>query len=154
MTVQVLGEDRIRVFIAQVDAKTLVVTVGGSMPFMQEAIQAARKSTRVVPRRTQVEMAAYLPKKPTALMIFSLGNLRDVVFTAAQRIQPMFANMVPQFNDKEPVVIGSGFTGKAVHVVFFVPSSTIKETVKVVQQMQGMFGGSGPGGPPAPGGDF
>ena len=40
---KVLGEDKIRIRIAQVDPKTLVITFGGGKTFMVAAIDAARK---------------------------------------------------------------------------------------------------------------
>jgi len=148
---KILGEDKIRALIVAPDKNTVVVTFGGAMPFVDEAVKAARGGGKLLTRTQLRAMKKYMPAKPTGMGLFSVGNLLEVILTGVKTMEPDAAAAIPfTIRTKDPVVIAGGVTGKAAHVVIAVPVPLIKEVAQAVQMMLGqMMGGSGPmPGPP------
>ena len=145
---KVMGEEQVRALVAEVDKNTVVVTMGGSIPFLQEAIKAAKTPSRLLSRREDKRLAKILPEKPVGMFVISVGNLLEVIVKGTRTVQPDMAGAMPfNITTKDPIALASGYTGDAVHVVFYVPNSLIREVAQLAMLFtQGMGGGMG--GPP------
>jgi len=162
-----LGEDKIRFLVAAPDKNTVVITFGGSTAMTAKAIAAAGGKGQI-PTAVGTEAALkVMPKNPTALFFFNIGNLLDIIRTgiAATVDDPderqMMTAMIPVLRCKTPLAIGAKLEGNTAHAVMFVSTPLIREVVPKIQQtiMMFMMGGAaqpaqqgGNDGPPP--GDF
>jgi len=149
---KVLGEDKILIRVAAIDAKTVAVTFGGSAAFMNETIKSAKLGGRIVSRKDARQLAKFMPEKPTGIVLFSVGNLFEVIKTGMQTMAENEALPV-NITTKDPIVFSGGYTGPASHMIIHVPTKLITEGVTALGGMFGGMGSSGPG-PVPPGGDF
>lgn len=148
---KVLGEDKILIRVAAIDAKTVAVTFGGSAAFMNETIKSAKLGGRIVSRRDVKQLAKFMPAKPTGFVLISVGNLFEVIKTGMQAMAPN-ESLPINITAKDPIVMSGGYTGTASHVILHVPSKLIKEAITA---FSGLFGAMGGGvAPVPPGGDF
>ena len=148
---KVLGEDKVLIRVATIDAKTVAVTFGGSSAFFTETVRAAKLGGRIVSRKDAKALAKRMPAKPTGFMLFSVGNLFEVINTGMQVMEPD-ASMPFKISTKDPIVISGGYMGTASHVIFSVPTKLIKDAVEAIGGFFGAMGGSVP--LPPPNGDF
>jgi len=140
-----LGEEKIRLFVAQADKNTVVVTFGGSKAFMGEALKAAKAGGGTILKGEGVaEAMKYIPKEPTGLMLFNVQGLIAMITKAAER---MSTGEAPPFEitTKVPIALGSAVAGSSEHATVYVPTKLVKEIVAAVQ---GLFAGMM--GPPVP----
>ena len=144
---KVLGEDKILIRVAAIDGKTVVMTFGGSSAFLAETVKAAKLGGRIVSRRDAARLARHMPAKPTGFMLFSVGNLFEVINTGMRVFDPNSTGMDVKIATKDPVVISGGYTGKASHVIIYVPTKLIKDVVAASDAGGGMP-------PQPPDGDF
>ena len=144
---KVLGEDKIRFLVAAADKNTVVVTFGGSRPFLVEALKAAAGTGKIGTRPEDAEAMKYMPKKKTAVVLINAGNLYEVIVKGMKAMAPNEEQPPFKIKCKTPIALGVGQSGKSTHVVAYVPTKLIKEVVGIVM----MFAGGG-GGPPV-GGD-
>jgi len=148
----IFGEDKLRVLVAAVDDKTLVMTLGGSTAMLEAAIKAARGGGggKILSPGLSARIAKYLPAKTTCLCLFNAGNLMDVIAKGAQALGGEGLTPIPfRIATKAPVVLAGGVTGKAHHVVVQVPSGLIKEVIQGIQKVlaEKFLGGRGSGPP-------
>ena len=154
---KVFGEDKILIRVAAVDTKTVVATFGGSSAFLTETIKAAKTGGRIVSRKDAKALARHMPAKPTSVTLLSIGNLFEVINTGMKAYDPDAGGLPVKISTKDPIVISEGYTGKASHVIVFVPTKLIKDVVGAVNAAGAFFGGPPPRGgvvPVPPGGDF
>jgi len=146
---KVLGEDKLRVQVAAADAKTVVVTFGGATPFLTEALKTARNGGAILQREELAVAMKHMPENRVTLVLFSPGNLLDVVAAAVQTIAPDQPPLPFKIQTKTPVAIGAGVSGNDVEVVVYVPNGLIKDVVGIVPVMFGGMRGPPPGMAPA-----
>lgn len=148
---QILGEDKILIRVAAIDNKTVAVTFGGGAAFMNETIRAAKVGGRIISRKDTRAMAKHMPEKPTGFMLFSVGNLFEVINTGMKKMEPD-ASMPFKISTKDPIVFSAGYTGKSSHMILYVPTKLIKDAVEAIGGFLGAMGGGIP--LPPPGGEF
>ena len=129
----VLGEDKIRLFLASVDPKTLVMTFGGSKAFLAEALKAARGGGTIPADKNVQAVLKALPKNPSTVILVSGANLWKVVLNG---FKVMDEEPPPiQITAPTPVAIGGGVDGAGVHGTLYVPSDLVKDIVGAVMSM-------------------
>jgi len=148
----ILGEDKIRIFLAAIDKTTVVSTIGGGKPFLADAIKRAKEGGSILADPGTIQALKYMPKNCSGVALLNAGNLFEVIRTGMQAIQP--GGAIP-FNIacKVPIAIGGGVTGKAGHAVIYVPNEVIKEIAGIVQMFMGGMGAPAPGPGPGRGAD-
>ncbi len=153
---KILGDDKILVRVAAIDAKTVAVTFGGGSAYLAETIKAAKVGGRILSRKDAKQLVKYLPAKPTGYMLLSVGNLFEVINTGMRAFDEAAGGLPVNIGTKEPITISGGYTGKASHVIIYVPTKLVKDIMAAVGPFIGLGGGMGPGGgaPIPPGGDF
>ncbi|MCD4823349.1 MAG: hypothetical protein K8S55_01975 [Phycisphaerae bacterium] len=154
----VLGEDKIRILIAQVDPKTLVVTVGGSKEFLAEAITAARKGGTINKDAGVIAARKMLPRELVRVVVISPDNVFTTVQAGMNKMgQPSMLPADFKFEGKTPIIMGGTVKGNMAIGAVYVPSSAVKDIYNWAQSMMMNMMGGRPGGrrgaPPA-GGDF
>ena len=156
--IEALGEDKVRFLVAQVDPKTLVVTLGGSKEFLSAAIEAAQKGGTIQSDPNVIKALKHLPMKNVFVMVFSAKNLFDTVQAGMKKTGE--DSDLPEgfaFECETPIVMGSTVEGNSASTLLYVPTAAIKDIVKWIQaEMASMMGSMmGPPAQPAPGGsDF
>ena len=161
----ILGETELRMRMAEAGENALVLTLGGGKSFLAEAVKAAKAGAgKLAADPAMVKSLALLPRKRTAVMATNLGNIMTLVAkimaATGMQIQPPPATAIAT----EPLVASISVDRGDMHIVGYIPTKTIKETVQgammlimsaVMQQGGGMMGPMpGPGPQPVPGPDF
>lgn len=142
---KILGEDKLSVYVATVNDTTVVVSFGGSVKFLGEAIKAARSGNGPLPKDPGVVKAmAELPKNPMIVAFFSPANLLEVIKTGAKtmagdNLGEMPAWMKMTFETKTPIALGSAVKGNGEYETIYIPTALVAEGVKKYMQM--MSGG-------------
>ncbi|MCD6364951.1 MAG: hypothetical protein J7M14_03665 [Planctomycetes bacterium] len=150
---KIMGEDKLRAFIAEVDDKTVVLSFGGSTAFLAETIKSARSPKPLLTAPVSATLAKYKADKTMIMMVLSAGNLMKVVLAGIEAMNPGMGGAIPfRLTTKEPVSFCAGLTDKSVHGVFYVPTKLVKEIYQTYQMVSMMRGGGGrrgrPGGVP------
>jgi len=141
----IFGDDKPRFLIAEVDKKTLVITLGGGMKLMGEAIKGAKAKRNLEADAVVKAALARLPRRRSVVAAFNLGNAVNS-YLAAMRAGGGPAEFFPALNlqCKEPLVGAVSVDGLDVSFGGYVPIAPLKEVFQV------MMGGMG--APPQPGG--
>jgi hypothetical protein len=150
---QVLGEDKIRLFVVPAAKDKVVLTFGGSKTYAEQAVKAANGAGATLTDKEAGDAAKYLPpeKERVAIMLFSPGNLFDLVKAGIKATAPGQEEAIPfNFNAKAPIVMGVGLSGASEHVMVFVPNEMIKQIVTLYETFLAPMQR---GGPPAMGPD-
>ena len=148
---KILGESRLRLRAVAVDKQTAVITFGGAGAFLAEAIKAAQNGGTIMESEAIAEAMQYMPKNRMSLMLLSGGNLFDVITKGMKTIDPE-ATLPPfEITTKVPIAVGSGIAGTEMEVVFYLPSSLIKDVVGgILPMLMGRPGGPAQCPPPEP----
>ena len=143
----ILGEDKVRLLIASVDAKTLVITIGGSKTFLAEAMKTAKGTGTLHKDPGVAKTLAMLPKNRMGVGLLNIGNIFKVIknISAALGEPPP---PIPPIVAEEPFAGSISIEGRDVSVVGYLPTKTVGEIAKFVMGM--MMGGRGPGPAPMP----
>jgi len=129
-----LGEDKIRFLVASPNAKTVVVSFGGSTGALAAALQT--QGAPLLRAEGVAAALAQMPAKLNSLMLFSPGNLMAAIKDGANRMeQPGAADDIPSLASKAPIVMGAVAGKTEAHVVFSVPSGLVKDLYKLGQAM-------------------
>jgi hypothetical protein len=155
--IKVLGEDKIRLLIAQADDNTVVLSFGGGSANLAKSLEYA-DGKGPVPDSPGMSLAMeHMPSNRVSLMAFSAANLVDVIGKGMQTMDPNAPPLPIAINTRTPILIGTGIEGTSAHQAFYVPTGVVRDaTGSVMMMMMGAMGGpGGPGGPPpGGGGDF
>ncbi len=148
---KVLGEGKVRLFVAAADAKTVVVTFGGSEAFLAEAIKAAKGTGPIQGSPATAEVMKFLPPNSYSVMLFNVANLTDVILRGAE----VMGQSIPpiKINCPTPIAVGCAVDGSSAQVTAYIPNALVKESIAAVL---GMLMGPPPGmemQPVPPGGD-
>ena len=144
----VLGDDKIRLLVAQADAKTLVLTLGGGKSFLAEVLKtAAARSGKLAADPATAKSLAMLPKQRSAVGLLHIGN----IFTIVKTVSAALGEQMPpiQVDAPQPLVGSISIEKSDVLMVGYIPTETIKNAIGGVMAM--MMGAMGPP-PPPPGG--
>ncbi|MGA2266792.1 MAG: hypothetical protein ABSH10_10250 [Phycisphaerae bacterium] len=155
----VMGEDKIRIYLAAADPQTLVITFGGGQPYLTEALKVAKAADgKILSNPDVAEALAVMPKNLTTLGLLNVGNLFSVIVKANQTLEGPQAVPPFQITTQTPVAFGGGVEGGYAHGVVYIPNQLVKDVVSIVKT----FTGRGPqtmpsqtmpsGSPPAEGG--
>jgi len=130
----VLGEEKVRMLIAAPDAKTLVMTLGGSVEGLGEAIRVAGGKGPIPADPGTAMVMRSLPKAPSMVALFNMGNLIDVIRTGmtAAGAPPEAIKDLPAIKCKTPIAFGLKAKGATLHTSLHVPMPVIKETVAAI----------------------
>jgi hypothetical protein len=155
---KVLGEDKVRFLIASPDKNTVLVTFGGTVDFMAEALKTAGGKGTIGTEPAAAEAMKALPATCNGIVLINAGNLFDLVMVGAKTMAP--DEELPPFKItcKAPIAMGSGVTGSSAHIVIYVPTQLIKEIAGMAMMFSGggaMGGDAAPAAkPPVGGKDF
>lgn len=149
---KVLGEDKLSVYVATVNDTTVVVSFGGSVKFLGEAIKAARSGNGPLQKDPDIVQAmAELPKNPMVVAFFSPANLLEVVKTGMQTMAGEEEIDLPwmkmTLQTKTPIALGSAAKGNGEYQTIYVPTALVAEGIKKYMQM--ISGGGEENGTPA-----
>ena len=151
----VLGEDKIRVLVADADATTVVLTFGGGKEMMAKALAAAKAGNGTILKDPgAAEAMKFMPKQTAALVLLNAGNLMELILAGMKKMDPEGEAALPfQVTCKTPLAIGVGVEKNAAHVAIYVPTKLVKEVAGLVMmQLSGPM--DGPAEPAkVPGGD-
>ncbi len=149
---KVLGENKVRFYVAAPAEKRVVVTFGGSRAFLAEALKvASSKSGKIGQGPAVAEAMKYMPADSGFLALLSGSGMYDVIVNGMKVMEP--ESELPPFKitSKVPIAFGGGKKGRSAHLVAYVPTDLIKE-VSNIFMMMGMGGGAAP--PPRGAEDF
>ncbi|MCJ7544440.1 MAG: hypothetical protein MUP47_07750 [Phycisphaerae bacterium] len=132
----VMGEDKIRFYLAAVDPQTLVVTFGGAQPYLAEAVRVAKAGDGTILSDPAVAKAlAVMPKSITSVGLLNVGNLFDVITHAAVTMEGPGAGPPFKITTQTPIAMGGGASGTSAYVVYYIPNDLVKEGVNIFKQM-------------------
>ena len=154
-----LGEDKIRLLVAGVDANTVVLTFGGSTGFLGEMAKAAdgkaAEGEAIVTDAPGVQdLRKVLPKDRMFEGMISPTNLVQAILAGARKMGVPAEELPPiPVTPQPPIAIGGAFEDADVHYLAVVPDATVAELVKLAMMwwMQASTGGMeshGEGPPP------
>lgn len=151
--VKIIGEDRIRFFLAPVGGNTVIATFGGGKPFLEEALKAASAGGGTIGKEIPADAAKAMPPNGAMILAFSAANLVDFIVKAkAAGGETPDESKMPKL-DKTPLIIGAGCQGSACQITIFAPTSVIKDMVTFfISWTQGPAPAAMPAnpGPPVP----
>jgi hypothetical protein len=151
---KVLGEDRIRFYIAKANDKTLVITLGGAQPFLTQAIAAARGGKDLAADPAVATSLKEMPKDLSSLGIISVPNLVQQIKEGLMAVQgPQAVQNSPlaavEMKKSAPVAIGRSIVESGDMARVYIPTQMLNDLVRMFMTVAG--GGPGPGGHGAPG---
>jgi len=142
MLKMVLGEENIRLLIATPDAKTMVMTIGGSTETMSQALKVCAGKGPIPAMPGTAEVMRYLPENPSIVALFNADNLMDVIAAGmpAAGAPPEAVKEVPGLiTCKTPIAFGARTKGATLQTGLYVPKALIKEAVKAIMTTIGAF---------------
>jgi len=130
----VLGEETIRIRIATPDAKTMVMTIGGSTEAMSQTLKVCAGKGPIPAMPSTAAVMRNLPENPSMVALFNMGNLLDVIRTGmkAAGAPPEIAKMIPPFKCRTPIAFGARTKGATLQTGLYLSKPMIKESVQVV----------------------
>ena len=145
---KILGDSKIRIFLAQVDDNTVVVTFGGGETFLKRAIKAAKNGGPIGKDAGVKEAFKALPGKKVGVMIFSPKNLLTVVMDGFSQMGVPVQMVMPFQIDLKvatPIAGASYVKGNTGMFRLYIPNKLVKEIVleaiRIQAQMKQMDGG-------------
>lgn len=131
-----IGEDKIRILLAQADKNTLVVTCGGGKDFLDEAMRAAKEGGTIHKDKHVLEAMEFMPKNLNTLMALNSANLvQKIVDGAALAGSPIPFPL--GLHTKTPLMAGTGNTATSEHSVLYVPTQLVQEFAGMIRLMIG-----------------
>ena len=148
----ILGDTKIRIFVAPANKTTVAVTFGGGKAFLESVMKTATGTGTLHKDTAIVKALGNLPKKRMMVGVFNLGNVLTVVkncMAAVGEEAPAIA--IPS---AMPFAGSASIEGTDIRLVGYFPSETISAAVNafmsMMAQMMGGMGGPGPMPPPGP----
>lgn len=135
--VKVLAEDKVVFYVAQVDPKSVVVTLGGGEGTLAKAIETARKGGTIPTDPGVIEAAKYLPKARVQVMYFSPANMYQTV-QAGMKTMGEESDLPADFTfqGKVPVALAGTVEGNTMRMVVYIPASAVKDMIRWVEAEQ------------------
>jgi hypothetical protein len=140
---KVLGEDRIRFYVAQADKDTVVATFAGTTDQMAASLKTATGKGTIGSSKWMAEPRKYMPKKPAMLMAINGSNLFDLIISGIRKMDPDEELPAGRISCRTPVVMGTGIEGDTMTSTLYVPTKLVKDAVVLYLSMQGGQGGGG-----------
>ena len=128
----IFGEETIRMLVATPDAKTLVMTLGGTTETLKETLKVAAGKGPIPAMPGTVQAMRNLPKNSSIVMLFNTANLMDVIRTGMKKAgaTPEDIEIIPTLKCKTPIAFGAKAKGAALHTGFFAAKAMIAEAVQ------------------------
>ncbi len=142
-----LGEEQVRLMVTAPDAKTVVVTFGGSTKFMAEAAKAAKSGGTMPADKGLAQVMPEMPKNLVMIGTLNGANLMDMI-TKGMAASGQMIPLPFKLTATVPATIGIGTTGANEHVVIFLPNELIKDVSGMFMMMS--MGRNGPRPSPSP----
>ena len=142
----VYGDDKFRFLIAQVDKKTLVITLSGGVRLMGEAIKGAKAKRNLEADALIKAALAKLPRRRSVVAAFNLGNAVNGFLGTLRAINPE-GGPPWKLECKEPLVGVVSVEGLDISFGGYIPITPLKELFQV---MRGGMGAPPPPPPPPP----
>ena len=145
----VLGEDKIRLLVAQADAKTLVLTLGGGKSFLAAALGAAGGTGKLAADPATAKSLKMLPTRRMAVGLLNVGNVIKVIKSVSMAL----GEEPPPINIQAPEPIAGSISVEKsdVQIVCYIPSDTVKNVMAgFMMMMMGPMGPQGGGMAPMP----
>ncbi|MFP4052311.1 MAG: hypothetical protein ACLFV7_00420 [Phycisphaerae bacterium] len=139
---KVLGEDRIRFYLAQADKDTVVATFAGSTDQMAASLKTANGKGTLGSSKWMAEPRKYMPKKPAMLMVVNGSNLFDLIISGIRKMNPDEELPAGRISCRTPVALGVGIEGDTATSTLYVPTKLVKDAVVLYLSMQGGGGGA------------
>lgn len=114
------------------------------MPRLSSSIYFIKYTITPITAVDKIGIIIPVPAKPTAIGVLNGANLLELALKGMATMAPEAALPPLRITTKDPVFFSGGFTGKAQHVIVYVPSKLIMEIVQNAM-MIGMSGGGGGG---------
>ncbi|MFA6134046.1 MAG: hypothetical protein WC869_08540 [Phycisphaerae bacterium] len=150
---KLLGEEKLRVFIAAIDDKTVVVTFGGSLPYLEEAIKTAKAGNgTILSTPGAVEVMKHMPKNLCGIGLFNVGNLVTLISKGMQATGAG-AGIPFQMTASTPVALGVATSGSSVHMVLYVPNDLVKDIAGIISGFLAPMRQGAPSSAPAQSGE-
>ena len=131
--VRILGEDKIRIFVAKADAQTVVITFGGSTPYVAQAIKAVTEGGTIPADPKVQEVMRYMPENPFSVLLLNVGNLFSVLNKAAE-VEGVTA-LPFNITSKTPIAIGASASGSTLQLGLLAPNELVSEIVGLVKSI-------------------
>jgi hypothetical protein len=147
----VLGEEKFRLYVAQADEKTVVITMGGRKDFLASALKAAAGTGQLPLEASVAKALAMMPKQRTAAAVFSVRNLTELIMGIIKDVTAAIGQQPPPFQlavkSPAPVAMAGGIQKTDISMAVYVPIEPIRELVQMFMQLRAGFG---PGPAPVP----
>ena len=132
----VLGEQKIRLYVAQPNPKTLVITLGGQKQFLASAIQASAGTGKLEQDPAVAKVLAMMPKERVAVVVFSLRNMVNLVMDAVKDVGAATGNQPPPIDIKiestTPFAVVMSIEKTDLSLTGYVPTAPIREVVRAI----------------------
>lgn len=135
--IKVLGEDQLRMMVAQADPKSLVLTFGGSTDFLGEALGAAQKGGTILKDPGVEEAMKYLPDNSVGVMFLSAKNAWEVIQSGLKAMGE--ESDLPEdftFTGTTPIAGGFGYEGTTMSGRIYIPTATVNDMVQWIMLEQ------------------
>ncbi len=132
----VLGEPKIRLYVAQPNPKTLVITLGGQKQFLASAIQASAGTGKLEQDPAVAKVLAMMPKERVGVAVFSLRNMMSLVMDIVKDVGAATGNEPPPIDMK--IESATPFAGVMsiektdLSLTGYVPTAPIRELVRAI----------------------
>ncbi len=135
-----LGEDKVRFFVARAGNNRIVSSFGGGLEGISEALSAARANSGKIAMSEGVPgILADMPGKLSGIMLLNPAHALSLVSEGMQKVSPFAPGIPFQMQTKKPIAVGAASTDTDAHVVYAVPTDLVADFVrigKMYQQMQ------------------
>ena len=129
-----LGEEGIRMLVATPDAKTLVMSLGGSVEALKETLKVAG-GTGPIPKMPGTAMVMRnLPENSSVVSLLSASNLLELVREGMKigKAPAKAIASIPTIKCKTPIAFGLRAKGSTLQTGLFVAKPLIKDIVQAV----------------------
>lgn len=125
-----LGEDRLRIRLAAINDKDVLMTFGGSQAMFTAAVQATKTGGGILSGEATAEAMTHMPARPIALMLFNGANLVDLIGKAAAALKPDSPPLPFKINARNPIAAGAAISGSEIYGTLYVPNALVADAIK------------------------
>ncbi len=131
---KVLGARTLRLLVAEPDAKTVVVTLGGSNDFLAQAIKTAKAADSKILTPQAKDALAKLPPRQSFVTLVNVADILAMVRAASPE-----QTDVPTLKTQIPIVLGAGAAENGLNITIFAHKKLVGEIVVDVLRGKGIM---------------